>query len=208
MPACPTQEPTLDNTDNNTVVAAGLNRATRRRLMRQGKTPAEIAAMSFHDIAKQHQDQADAARFLGHKTLQNLYNNTSWTEAELVQMRLSTYSAFDNLVKGNGTMTDFDGVGMAINVASVRAIEIDTTGLLTSRLSPAMDGFTRMQERHQRTGTLAFDGLGLQAARDALDIYDQILGVSTPRQMMTAVKVAMRVINDIKQAKQKENGKK
>lgn len=176
----------------------------RRQLMRQGKTPAQIAAMSFEDVAAQRQQQAQIRQQNGQQTLQKLYENTVWTDAELLNMRLTMHSSFDNLVKGQGTMNDFDGLGMAINVAAVRADDIDPSGLLSSKFTPAIDGFTRMQERHGRTGTLAFDGLGLQAAREAIDLYDQILELSTPRQMLDALHTAMQVVEKMKRSREKE----
>jgi hypothetical protein len=184
-------------------MSAQLNRQQRRQLKRRGKTDDEISKMTHLDLMQESlQLQAEYA-LIAKTTLANIYANTEWGERELNDMRLTTYSAFDNLTKCTGTQQDFDGLGMAINVAVVRADDIDPSGLLSSKFTPAIDGFTRMQERHGRTGTLAFDGLGLQAAREALDLYDQILGLSTPRQMMQALKTAMRVVEEMKRIREK-----
>lgn len=174
-----------------------LNRQMRREMRRRGATANQIATSSISDFLQEAKNKEAEKLALGLSVQQHLWSNTPWTERELTSMRLTLYASFDALVKGHGDWREFDGLGMAINVATVRACEIDPTGLLASKLEPAIDGFARMKQRHATHGKLLFDGQGLEAARVAIDIYDQILELSTPKQMQLALKQAMQIVMEM-----------
>lgn len=105
---------------------------------------------------------------------------------------IKTLALFERLVSGAGDEDDFDHVAMVINIAKVRAIEIDAT--LADMIERAQDAMGRCKARQQRTGRFGFDGPGLTQTRDALDAAQAIIDASSPLQMHHARRVVIDTI--------------
>lgn len=71
-----------------------------------------------------------------------------------------------------------------INTAMVRAEAIDPA--IEPMLNLAVEAMQRADDRQAMHGHYGFDGPGLQAIRDALDIYEEILRHSSEKQMIDA----------------------
>jgi len=99
----------------------------------------------------------------------------------MVEIRL----AFEKLKVGTGTDNDFDKVAAAVNVGMIRAEQIDPAAEETMlRGVQALASCDAIKAKHKRYG---FTGPDLISMADALDLYEQILQLSTPRKMMDAV---------------------
>lgn len=111
---------------------------------------------------------------------------------DTTDQHLKTRAAFERLKTGTGDTDDFDRVSMAINVAKVRALDIDA-GLADS-LECAQTAMTAMRARHGCTGRLGFDGPDLVAVTEAMDAHEAIADASSPLQMRLAAQAARRSI--------------
>ncbi|MCY1550534.1 hypothetical protein D9M68_867970 [compost metagenome] len=86
----------------------------------------------------------------------------------------------------------FDRLAACINVGLVRAEQIDP--LCVTPMVAARDAMIRCDGIRGRHGRYGFDGLGLQAVVVALDVYEEILRNSTPRQMSEAAGISHHLI--------------
>ena len=104
--------------------------------------------------------------------------------AIMLEIRL----AFEKLKLGTGDQEQFDRLAAAINVGLIRSEQIDPLAVETMvRGVEAMFSCSAIHERH---GQFGFTGPDLVGIADALDLYDGILRLSTPKQMMDALEIA------------------
>jgi hypothetical protein len=99
-------------------------------------------------------------------------------------------TAYQRMREGNGSLEDFDQVAAALNVSLIRAEKIG---------QPVVDGINAGQQalmaadrRMGEHGRYGFSGPDLLAMNCAMDLYEQILRNSTPRQMQDAMEESMR----------------
>jgi hypothetical protein len=121
-------------------------------------------------------------------------NPTSWAQTILRHQTMDTAqadaimvlirTAFERLSTGAGTMEDFNRVGASINVAMMRAKRIDQ--VVVSCIHEAVAAMGEADRIETVHGKFGFTGPGLQAMKDALDAYEEILRNSTPLQMEAA----------------------
>ena len=115
-----------------------------------------------------------------------LLNNCSpYQETEIAHDLVRIRFAFEGLRDGTADTEDFNRVAVAINLAKLRALEIDE--ILADAIERGQDAMSRCQARYRSTGRWGFDGQGLQAVLVALDMHDEILGKSSPAQMENAM---------------------
>jgi hypothetical protein len=96
--------------------------------------------------------------------------------------------AFEKLKSGTKDHTQFDRLAAAINVGLIRAEQIDPLAAETMvRGVSAMCSCDGIAKRHGRYG---FTGPDLLDLGEALDLYEQILRLSTPKQMLDALDIA------------------
>lgn len=106
---------------------------------------------------------------------------------ETVDDHIKTRAAHERLVHGTGMQDDFDRVAIAINLAKVRALDIDES--LADMLERAQDAMAACKARYLRCGRFGFDGPGLQIMAEALDAHEAITDASSPLQMHQAQQV-------------------
>ena len=106
------------------------------------------------------------------------------------QIMVKIRTAFELLKTGHATDADFDRVAGALNIGLLRAELIDPLAERTMADGiQAMYGCAGIKERHGKYG---FTGPGLLAVTDAINLYEDILRLSTPRQMLDAQDAAYR----------------
>jgi len=108
-----------------------------------------------------------------------------FSAAELLRLELPIRVSFEALKTGAGTEQDFHDIAAAINVAIVRAVDIDP--LCEQTATDAADALMRMWERWQRSGKFGFDGPGLGQVEAGIELHEQLCRLSTPLQMMRAM---------------------
>lgn len=118
---------------------------------------------------------------------------------------ITALDAFGRLKDGTAEKDDFFRLRKVLNLAMVRACEIDEA--LARMLQPAHSAMNSTRERYEKTGKWGFDGPGMQAVADGLGIAQTIMDSSSPQQMINAEKTLFRWL-EIENKQQKEQQKK
>ena len=113
-------------------------------------------------------------------------------EAEVTRILLKVHDAFVHLRTGGADPEMFDRIAAVLNVGMVRSESIGQEGVEAFKAAQAaLMEADRFFGAHRRFG---FTGPGLQAMKDAIALYEEILKASTPRQMADAQAECMRRI--------------
>lgn len=107
--------------------------------------------------------------------------------------------ALEALRTGRATDEDYDTLAIVANVSLVRAEQIDKAARKAGRLHSeadlmvpviqrAHDALMTLKARGLRTGRLVPTRPELQEIATVVDIHDQLLALSTPRQMEQAMR--------------------
>ena len=105
---------------------------------------------------------------------------------------ITTRACFERLADGTADNDDFNRVAMAINLAKVRALEIDDG--LASVLECGQDAMKALRARHERWAKWDMLPAERAAVAQAMDAHEAITDASSPLQMMAALDVVRRVI--------------
>ena len=95
------------------------------------------------------------------------------------------HMAFADLKAGSTDDDLFDRLAVSINVGLLRAEQINE--VCVQPMLAARDALIRCDDIRGRHGRYGFDGPGLQAIADGLDVYEEMLRKSTPQQMTAAL---------------------
>lgn len=110
-----------------------------------------------------------------------------FTEDETRTAHALTALAWQALQDGSGTEDDFDRVGKVINLAKIRALEIDQG--LADELEQAQDAMTACKARYAKHGRFGFTGPELLVMRQAMAYQVEIVNASSAEQMRRAYRV-------------------
>lgn len=114
-------------------------------------------------------------------------------QAEQTALALPPRVAFEAMRDGKATDGDFDTLAAVVSVAMVRCEEIGREGV--ELCQEAQGCLMDAKVRHERTGRWGFDYRALQAIPAAIEIHEQLLALSTPRQMMDAMREVVKRMN-------------
>lgn len=119
-----------------------------------------------------------------------IFNSQVTEPAEVSRIMVLLRTAYERLKSKAGTHEDFDRVAAAINVGMIRAEAIDQQLVeMFKAAGEAMLEADRIRERH---GSYGFTGPHLLAMNAVMDLYEEVLGKSTPNQMNAAALDGMR----------------
>lgn len=113
-------------------------------------------------------------------------------EGDTTAEHIKTRACFERLADGTADNDDFDRVAMALNLAKVRALEIDQA--LANLLEVGQDAMAAIRRRHDKLAKWEVLPAERTAIVDALDAHEAITDASSPLQMMAALDVVRRVI--------------
>ena len=113
-------------------------------------------------------------------------------EGDTTGEHIKTRACFERLADGTADNDDFDRVAMALNLAKVRALEIDQA--LANLLEVGQDAMTAVRKRHDKWAKWDVLPVERTAIVEALDAHEAITDASSPLQMMAALDVVRRVI--------------
>ena len=113
-------------------------------------------------------------------------------EGDTTGEHIKTRACFERLADGTADNVDFDRVAMALNLAKVRALEIDQA--LTNLLEVGQDAMAAIRRRHDKWAKWEVLPAERTAIVEALDAHEAITDASSPLQMMAALDVVRRVI--------------
>lgn len=113
-------------------------------------------------------------------------------EGDTTAEHIKTRACFERLADGTADNDDFDRVAMALNLAKVRALEIDDG--LACVLECGQDAMKALRARHERWAKWDMLPAERTAVAQAMDAHEAITDASSPLQMMAALDVVRRVI--------------
>jgi len=111
---------------------------------------------------------------------------------DTTEQHIKTRACFDRLADGTADNDDFDRVAMAINLAKIRALEIDRA--LADLLEAGQDAMTAVRRRHDKWAKWEVLPAERTAIVDALDAHEAITDASSPLQMYEALDVVRRSV--------------
>ena len=117
----------------------------------------------------------------------------AFTGDELATLQTPVRIAFERMRTGCAQDGDFDTLAASINIALVRGEAIDP--LCVETAYKAQEGLMRCLARFETTGRWGFDGPALQDIPMAIDLYEQMLTLSTPLQMHSAMQETVTRMN-------------
>lgn len=113
-------------------------------------------------------------------------------EGDTTGEHIKTHACFERLADGTADNDDFDRVATALNLAKVRALEIDQA--LANLLEVGQDAMAAIRRRHDKWAKWEVLPAERTAIVEALDAHEAITDASSPLQMMAALDVVRRVI--------------
>lgn len=111
---------------------------------------------------------------------------------DTTEQHIKTRACFDRLADGTADNDDFDRVAMAINLAKVRALEIDRG--LADLLEAGQTAMTSVRKRQERWNKWEVLPAERAAIVEALDAHEAITDASSPLQMHEALDVVRRSV--------------
>ena len=152
--------------------------------------------------AAKHARRAKPARTLYQRTLQKVTDSLAslqllddarpFDAGDTTDQHIKTRFAFGRLCDGTAGDDDFDRVAIAINLAKVRALDIDLQ--LADLLEVAQNAMTALRKRQERWGKWDVLPAERGAVQYALDANEAIVDASSPLQMRIAMGVVRRSI--------------
>ena len=113
-------------------------------------------------------------------------------EGDTTGEHIKTRACFERLADGTADNDDFNRVAMALNLAKVRALEIDQA--LADLLEAGQNAMATIGRRHDKWAKWEVLPAERTAIVEALDAHEAITDASSPLQMMAALDVVRRVI--------------
>ena len=111
---------------------------------------------------------------------------------DTTEQHIKTRACFERLADGTADNDDFDRVAMALNLAKVRALEIDMG--LADLLTEGQNAMTAVRKRQERWDKWDVLPAERTAIVEALDAHEAITDASSPLQMHEALDVVRRSV--------------
>jgi hypothetical protein len=118
----------------------------------------------------------------------------AFSQPEIVSVQTSVRMALQSLRDGSGCEEDFHTIAAAVNIALVRSEGLDAECL--ARCQTAQAALMRVLDRKAKTGRWGLDGPARDEIHAALDLYEQILELSTPLQMDKTMQAVVQRMKD------------
>lgn len=113
-------------------------------------------------------------------------------EGDTTAEHIKTRACFERLADGTADNDDFDRVAMALNLAKVRALEIDQA--LANLLEVGQDAMAAIRRRHDKWAKWEVLPAEKAVIAESMDAHEAITDASSPLQMMAALDVVRSVI--------------
>jgi len=109
---------------------------------------------------------------------------------DTTEQHIKTRACFERLADGTADNDDFDRVAIALNLAKVRALEIDMG--LADLLTEGQNAMTAVRKRHEKWAKWEVLPAERTAIVESLDAHEAITDASSPLQMHEALAVVRR----------------
>lgn len=110
-----------------------------------------------------------------------------FTQEEQTTITLPVHVAFEAMRTGAGSFDDFETLAECLNVALVYSESIDD--LCVQTCIQAQEALMLAKARYDATGRWGLCWRGLQHIPPVLDLYDQMVALSTPQSLIDCMKV-------------------
>jgi hypothetical protein len=163
------------------------------------------AAMRALPLLKKMTDQAEAGRAA--KALGSSRPMGESDPANVRDLTLKAGTHLDMLVRGlvpAGDEETHDYLCHVVGISQIRIMDVGiasraTGGIATANellltLNAAAQGLLRARERHGKTGAWGLDDPAIEALRESLDIYEEVLRASSAMQMESAQGARLRAL--------------
>lgn len=114
-------------------------------------------------------------------------------DTEVLELALPPRVAYQSIKDGRGSDGDFDTLAVVVNVSLIRCEAIGQDGVELCK--EAQDALMHMKARRLSTKRWGLDYQAMQSLPAVIDLHEQLLELSTPRQMMEAMREVMRRMN-------------
>jgi hypothetical protein len=125
-----------------------------------------------------------------HKPGMDLYQviaaSSPFPPGELARIMVKVHDAFAHLSAGGADDDLFDRLAGVVNVGAIRTEQIGGSEEALAVFRRAGEALTHADDIRGRHGRYGFTGPGLEAMKDAIALYEEILKASTPLQMHKA----------------------
>jgi hypothetical protein len=111
------------------------------------------------------------------------------TDADINPYELVVLESIECICKGIGTGVHWDRIAKAISEAWIFANDGGIGEEAKPYILVAKEGMERMKAQFIETGTMAFDGLALQAVRKAVSLWAQQLKMVTVGELVAAAEM-------------------
>jgi hypothetical protein len=113
-----------------------------------------------------------------------------FSDSEQTALTLPVRISWQCILTGSGSEGDWHNLACCANICLVRSESINPT--LVDACNLCCDGLQAMRDRAQRTGRWAACHQTLQAIPGMLDLYEEIMQLSTPEQMQQAMTTVLQ----------------
>jgi hypothetical protein len=114
--------------------------------------------------------------------------------SEVTRIMVKVHDAFARLRSGETDPDLFDRLAVVLNVGLIRCESIGQVGVDVFKAAQA--ALMEADDIYSRHGRYGFTGQGLDAMKEAVALYEEILAASSPLQMAKAQNEVMRRIKD------------
>jgi|AACY02.16.fsa_nt_gi hypothetical protein len=116
-----------------------------------------------------------------------------YEQRDLTSDFIKLRESFTRLCDGSADDDNHRQLYIAIQLAALRAEQIDAE--LAAQFAPALSALSRCKERRKSTSKYDLDGIGMQSVSWAIDVHEEILRHSTPKQMDNCLKKIVKAID-------------
>lgn len=121
-----------------------------------------------------------------------IYNSSPPAQDEVVRLMNGIRAMYQRARDGVAAEDDLIRLGVVLNTGCVRARSIEGSQPLVDAFQEAGEALIRCEDRMRSRGTCGFDGPGILAMNAAMDLYEQLLTLSSVKQMEDAEREARR----------------
>lgn len=126
-------------------------------------------------------------------SLRLLNRRRPYSQAEIVSISTAIRTAFECMRAGQGSEADFHQLAAAVNIALVCG---EGNALCEEICQDAQEALMRVLDRKAKTQRWGLDGPALQNIPPALDLYEQLLTITTRDQIEHAMDAVVQRMQD------------
>ena len=117
-------------------------------------------------------------------------NSTSYNAEQAARLGNEVRLSWYHLCNGNGDAADFENLALALNISMILGELLGTVA--TDIAQQAQAAAMVIKARFENIGKFGVDAQALEHIPPALDMYDELLRVASPNQLVSALQECLR----------------